>query len=208
MGKIIASAFLLGLVFKVTPGPVFTETIRHGLRGGFRSAFSVQVGAIVGDTVWAVIGIVSIGFIYQLRYLETPIKIASIFYLLWLAWNSWRDSNRNFLFKNETGKTTSSNSIRSGLFLSFTNPQNIMYWAAIGSSLSGIGFQKPTANHYFVFYAFFMISTIMGAFAISILVNILFQRVDEVWARNTYRLCSFAFLVLAILLLLEIQSSC
>lgn len=207
MDKIIASAFLLGLVFKATPGPVFTETIRHGLRGGFRSAFSVQAGAIVGDTIWAVAGIACIGFISQLQYFEIPIKIACIFYLLWLAWNSWKDSNINFSFKNETGKTTSSNSIRSGLLLSFTNPQNIMYWAAIGSSLSGIGIQNPTTNHYFVFYTFFMISTIMVAIMTSILINVLFKRVNEAWARNTYRLCSFAFLVLAILLLRELLSN-
>ena len=49
MTTLFAAAFLLGLVFNAAPGAVFAETVRQGMRGGFRPALAVQVGSLVGD---------------------------------------------------------------------------------------------------------------------------------------------------------------
>lgn len=57
MIQIVLTGLWLGLVFNAAPGPVFTESLRRGVRGGFRPAFAVQVGSLVGDAAWAVLGL-------------------------------------------------------------------------------------------------------------------------------------------------------
>jgi threonine/homoserine/homoserine lactone efflux protein len=71
MLTILASAFILGLVFNAAPGPVFAETVKD---------------------------------------------------------------------------------LRSGVVLSVTNPQNVAYWAAIGTALGALGVQQPTLSDYSVFF--------------------------------------------------------
>ena len=66
MGELFAYAFGLGLVFNATPGAVFTETLRRGVRGGFGPALAVQIGSLVGDAAWAVLGLVGVGALFQL----------------------------------------------------------------------------------------------------------------------------------------------
>jgi threonine/homoserine/homoserine lactone efflux protein len=53
MLTLFIAAFVLGLVFNATPGPVFAETVRQGVRGDFRLAVFAQIGSLVGDARWA-----------------------------------------------------------------------------------------------------------------------------------------------------------
>ena len=92
MLTLLITAFVLGLVFNATPGPVFAETVRQGVRGGFRSALAVQLGSLVGDALWAVVGLIGVGLLLRLESLRMPTGIASVIYLSWLAWNAWQAS--------------------------------------------------------------------------------------------------------------------
>jgi excisionase family DNA binding protein len=65
----------LGLVFNMAPGPVFAATLRHGVRGGFRPALAVQIGSLVGDALWAVLGLAGVGLLATLESLRTPMSI-------------------------------------------------------------------------------------------------------------------------------------
>src|SRR5262245_1899443 len=89
---LIATAFGLGLLFNAAPGPVFAATVQVGVRGGFKPALAVQLGSIVGDGVWAILGLSGVGVLLQLEGLRLGIGAAGIAYLLWLAWQSWRSS--------------------------------------------------------------------------------------------------------------------
>ena len=57
MLAIFLAAMLFGLAFCASPGAVFSETLRRGLTGGFRSALLVQLGSQIGEAVWALIGL-------------------------------------------------------------------------------------------------------------------------------------------------------
>ena len=110
MLSVLASAFGLGLVFNAAPGPVFAETVRRGVRGGFRPALAVQIGSLAGDAAWALLGLAGVGLLLQLRSIRTPIGIAGAIYLLWLAWESWQASTNEW-----TRKSTSDVESRSAL---------------------------------------------------------------------------------------------
>ena len=196
MLSILATAFGLGLVFNAAPGPVFAETVRQGVRGGFRPALAVQIGSLAGDAAWAVLGLAGVGLLLQLDSIRTPIGIAGALYLLWLAWESWQAS-RNQLAMRATPEVQSRSALRSGILLSLTNPQNIGYWAALGSALGAVGVAEPGVGSYAAFFGGFMLSSVVWALVFAWLVDRVVGTAGVYWATVTYRICAIAFLALA-----------
>lgn len=194
---LLLTAFLLGLVFCATPGPVFAETVRQGVRGGFRSALAVQFGSLIGDAVWAIVGLVGVGLLARVDSLRTPIGVGGTAYLLWLGWDAWRAS-RLEIGAGVVAHVPHGRAFRAGVLLSLTNPQNIAYWAAIGSALRAIGIAQPTVADNLLFFAAFMTSSFVWAFVFAALVDRVFRHAGLTWARLTYRACAIAFLVLAL----------
>jgi chemosensory pili system protein ChpE len=202
------TAISLGFIFNAAPGAVFAETVRQGLRGGFRPALAVQIGSLVGDALWALLGLAGVGFLLQLDFLRLPIGIAGVLYLLWLAWDAWQEASKEFNVNSDSNVTTDyQKSLRSGILLSITNPQNVAYWAALGSAMGAVGVVNPTAHHYIIFFAGFMVSSFLWSFLCAGLVAQVFGKAGVRWARLTYRACAVAFLLLALSSLRNIWSS-
>lgn len=148
MLTLFATAFGLGLLFNAAPGAVFAETVRRGVRGGFRPALDVQIGSLVGDALWAVLGLVGVGLLLQLEALRLPVGVAGAIYLLWLAHDAWRSASSEIALEPlaSDGRTTGTApppsrrpALRAGIVLSVTNPQNVAYWAALGSAMGPWG---------------------------------------------------------------------
>jgi chemosensory pili system protein ChpE len=207
MLSLLIAAFALGLIFNAAPGPVFAETVRRGVRGGFRPALAVQLGSLVGDALWAALGLAGVGLLVQLDRLRAPIAAAGIVYLLWLAWDAWRAGARELAVEVADDQGHGRQALNSGILLSLTNPQNVAYWAALGSALGAVGVREPGASDYGVFFAGFMLSSIAWAFVFAALVNRVLGGAGVRWARITYRACAIAFLVLALSSLRELWIS-
>lgn len=197
MTTLFISAFLLGLIFNAAPGAVFAETVRQGVRGGYRPALAVQLGSLVGDALWAVLGLVGIGLLLKLDWLRWPIGVAGTLYLLWLARDAWRAAGVEFSVAGDADVTQRS-ATRAGVLLSVTNPQNIAYWAALGSAMGAVGVHEPSAADYGIFFAGFMVSSVVWAFVCAAIVDRLFASAGQQWAKLTYRLCAVAFVALAL----------
>lgn len=198
MLTLFAAAVVLGFVFNAAPGAVFAETVRQGVRGGFRPAFAVQVGSLVGDALWAMLGLAGVGLLVQSPVLRTPIGIAGVAYLLWLAWDAWRAANQEFEVQADGAAVPQRKALRAGVLLSVTNPQNVAYWAALGSAMGAVGVHDPSPAQYGVFFAGFMTSSVLWCFVCAALVDRVFRSVGQHWARITYRACAIAFLALAL----------
>ena len=207
MLTLVATAFGLGLVFNAAPGPVFAETVRRGVRGGFQPALAVQLGSLAGDAVWAVLGLAGVGLLSRLEAMRTPIAIAGIAYLSWLAWDAWRASAQKFAIDRTGDENHNHEALWSGALLSLTNPQNIAYWAAMGSALGAVGVQQPTAPQYASFFGGFMLASIVWSFLFAAVVDGVLRSVGARWARITHRACAVAFLALALASLRELWIS-
>jgi len=205
--SVFAAAFGLGLVFNAAPGPVFAATLRHGVRGGFRPALAVQLGSLVGDALWAVLGLAGVGLLATLESLRLPIGIAGALYLLWLARDAWVASRLEFTLEGVDESESRDAALKSGMLLSLTNPQNIGYWAALGSALGAVGVHEPRRDDYAVFFAGFMLSSVVWAFVFAALVDWALGRAGSRWARVTYRMCAILFLALALTSLRELWAS-
>jgi len=195
--SILIAAFFLGLVFNAAPGAVFAETVRRGASGGFRPALAVQVGSLVGDATWAVLGLLGVGLLLQVDALRWPVGLAGAAYLLWLAWDSWKAASVAFHVADASPAQTRS-ALRSGVVLSMTNPQNIAYWAALGSALGSLGVTHPTPMDYALFFAGFMLSSVVWAVGCAAAIDRVFRHAGHRWVALTYRLCAVMFLALAL----------
>ena len=193
---LLGAAFLLGLVFNAAPGAVFAETIRCSLTGGFNEALRVQFGSLVGDATWAILGLAGIGILLQAEVLKIPVGVAGASYLAWLAIDSWRASLvvDTAMPEQQTG---ASGAFRSGVILSLSNPQNVAYWAALGSAFGALGISEPDSLDYSLFFTGFMASSILWCFVCAGLVSRLFSGRGGAWHVWTYRLCALAFAYLA-----------
>ena len=192
--EILGMAFLLGFIFNATPGAVFAETIRHGMTGGYRAALSVQFGSLVGDAAWAVLGLAGIGLLLQADALKIPVGIAGAGYLAWLAWDSWQASRSK---ADITLSDQSTGALRSGVVLSLSNPQNVAYWAALGSAFGALGISNPDRIDYTLFFVGFMGSSFVWCFVCAGLISRLFGGRGGLWRVWTYRICAIAFAYLA-----------
>ena len=190
-------AFILGLLFNATPGVVFTETIKRGINGGFFPALYVQIGSLAGDALWAILGLLGIGILLNIDILKYPLSIIGIIYLIYLAYDSFISSNIKYE-KIVVSKSIKNNALKSGVFLSITNPQNIAYWAALGSSFGALGIAEPQTSHYFIFFFGFISSSILWCFVCALAVEKIFKYTNSVIKKYIFRICTIVFLYLAV----------
>ena len=85
-------ALVFGFVFCLSPGAVLAETLRRGLLHVFIPALLVQIGSLVGDAVWAVIGLTGIALLVQHDAVRVPLTIVCALYLAWLGVRSLIDA--------------------------------------------------------------------------------------------------------------------
>ncbi len=204
--SILFAAFLLGLVFNATPGAVFAETVRRGATGGYRASLAVQVGSLVGDATWAALGLMGVGLLLQLDALKWPLGLIGAAYLFWLSLDSWKAASIAFSVPESQDEQARSG-LKSGVLLSLTNPQNLAYWAALGSALGALGIADPGLKDYAMFFAGFMISSVTWAVFCAVAIDRIFKKAKQKWVTLTYRLCAVMFMVLAVNTVRELFSN-
>ena len=191
-------ALVFGFVFCLSPGAVLAETLRRGLLHGFTPALMVQIGSLVGDAVWAVIGLTGIALLIQHDAVRVPLTIVCALYLAWLGVRSLIDAWQ--LPEAGSAPTSSGqNALAVGAAISLANPKNIVYWGALGSALSGIVGATPSHGQTLMFFAGFMLASVLSCFLIAALVNLLRKNASPLWQRISYGTCGLVLIYLAIL---------
>jgi chemosensory pili system protein ChpE len=165
MTELFVSAFLLGLLFNAMPGAVFAESLRRGMRGGFGPALGVQVGSLLGDFVWAVLGLMGAAVLFSLPIVQTPMAILGGLFLLWLAWQALRDGLGPVpRLELDTAQGVGRGDLAVGAILSLSNPMNITYWAGLGGTVVALGAADANAHAFVTFLAGFMTSSFLWCF--------------------------------------------
>ncbi|XDZ65653.1 LysE family transporter [Alphaproteobacteria bacterium LSUCC0684] len=161
-------AFMLGLVFNAAPGAILAESLRRGLKGGFMPAMAVQIGSLVGDGLWVMLGLAGAAALISISYIKIPLMLSGAILLGYLAWQSFRDSRMPMPDLNATASVKQSRgAMATGVALSVSNPLNITYWAALGGTIAAVIGETPRFSHYLVFIAGFMFSSVLWCFIAS-----------------------------------------
>ncbi|WLH71198.1 LysE family transporter [Pseudomonas fluorescens] len=191
-------ALVFGFVFCLSPGAVLAETLRRGLLHGFIPALLVQIGSLVGDAVWAVIGLTGIALLVQHDAVRVPLTIVCALYLAWLGVRSLIDA-WHLPAPSHAPASSGRNALAVGAAISLANPKNIIYWGALGSALSGIVGTTPSHGQTLMFFAGFMLASVLSCFLIAALVNLLRQNASPFWQRVSYGACGLVLIYLAAL---------
>lgn len=131
---LIVSGFTIGLAYTVVPGPVNTEATRRGLNHGFGAALTVQLGSLVGDVLWAILGLTGAVMVLQRDSLAIALGLIGAGFLFALA----RSAFRGALGKSENASTSiGGNGWKVGIMFSFANPAGIAFWSGVGGGMLG-----------------------------------------------------------------------
>jgi chemosensory pili system protein ChpE len=154
------SACGLGIAFCASPGAVTAQVIRRGLEQGFLSALFLQLGALIGMTLWAIIAFIGAAMLVHNLPARLILGAVGALLLLWLMWHALRDA-----YRGTAGETTKASNARGdfalGIALSLANPLPIAFWLGLGSTMIGVGKTSFDPQDLFIFFAGFLLSALL-----------------------------------------------
>jgi threonine/homoserine/homoserine lactone efflux protein len=164
MWILFISAIGLGIAISAPPGPIATESLRRGAARGFRAAFMVQAGSLIGDTVWAILALVGIAFLVQNVPARLILTAIGVILLVRLGIAALRDARSGRAPHEQPDAPQSQrNDFTTGMLLSLANPFAIAFWLGIGGSVIAANLD-PSAQvqpiHLLVFFAGFMLGVL------------------------------------------------
>jgi threonine/homoserine/homoserine lactone efflux protein len=142
MREALLIPLLLGVAYAAAPGVVNTECLRRGISSGFRPAFLVQVGALLGDGVWAVIAFSGLSALSRVSSLLDVVGLAGGLYLCKLALDAFRDAVHG---RQDVDATVGTQPLRTGLIFGLANPAALAFWSGLGGGMLSIQGQPSLA---------------------------------------------------------------
>lgn len=207
MLQIILTGFWLGLVFNAAPGPVFTESLRRGVRGGFRPALGVQVGSLVGDALWAVLGLAGAAALLTQPQLRIPITLAGCLVLILLGVQGIVAALRPPKQSQQTHTAYPTSPLRGpiivGALMSLSNVWNLVYWGGAGGAVAGaLGHDAPLSS-LGIFLTAFMVSSLLWCFICAGIIAGLRKAMNPTWTRLIEGAAGAALLIMAVMLIIQ-----
>jgi len=171
----ILTSILAGAVMAISvsapPGPVAAETIRRGLRGGFRTALRVQLGSVIGDAVWLAIALLGLAPLVQLPVLRAILAVAGVGVLLLFGLNGLRDAWKFHGLQPGEEPRTARSDFWSGMAISTANPMALAFWLSVGGSLIAAGVVGTTPAQTVWFVAGFVAGVLIWSFVMASMVG-------------------------------------
>lgn len=131
------AAFLTfaGLVIfaAVSPGPAVLMSARTGLSEGFKTGVMLAMGIGTGAVIWALAAMFGLNIVFAAApSLLWALKIGGAAYLLYMAWNLWRDAKTPFVTADARPVPRSPlAAYRLGLWTNLANPKAAVMFSSI-----------------------------------------------------------------------------
>ncbi|WP_188192699.1 LysE family transporter [Nonomuraea sp. SYSU D8015] len=206
MSEIFVLALWVGLLFNAAPGAVFSESLRRGVRGGFRPAFAVQVGSLAGDAVWALLGLAGVGALFAVPAMRVPLTAGGCLLLGWLGVTALREA-----VSPRTGPVVADRSrhgaLTVGAAMSLGNPWNVVYWSGAAGAVSAVLGRDAGVAGLAVFFTGFMTSSLAWCFISAGLIALLRKALPPLAVRLLEGACGLSLIVFAALLAIRLTST-
>jgi chemosensory pili system protein ChpE len=169
----VLAGAVMAISFSAPPGPVTMETVRRGLRGGFRPALLVQLGSIIGDVAWCALALLGLAPLVQLASVRVLLAVAGVAVLLYLGAAGVREAFRargaGLVLAAPAGDARSA--FRSGMAISLANPMAVGYWLSVGGALVAAGVAGASLPQTSAFMLGFIGGTLAWAFIMALAVR-------------------------------------
>ena len=119
---------LVLLAALVSPGAAMLFVIKTTVASGRKAGIMTGLGLSCAAACWtlaAFLGLESLFALFPWAY--SALKIGGAFYLLWIAYHTWRDAKMPLL----GGTTPHARSFAAGLLVNFGNPKSMLFAAAV-----------------------------------------------------------------------------
>ena len=167
--SLFLTAFMMSILAAAQPGIITFEAIRRGAVRGFRGAFYVEVGSLIGDAVWSLAALTGAALLFQNQTIALGLSVFGCYLLLRLAWEAWLASHHEVL-PTEAAQSARGD-FAAGALLSLSNPSNLTFWLGMSGTIIGLGFLDPEPSHLLTFFAGFMIAQVCWCFFMAALVT-------------------------------------
>lgn len=158
LNHLFISAVGLGIAYNAAPGAVNTEALRRGLAHGFRSALLVQLGALIGDTLWAALALTGTAFLVQSRPVRVVLGVAGACFLLRLAWSALQEAWRGGLPRAHGN--TARGDFATGAVFSLANPFALAFWTGIGAGFAATDGAGLSAGRFALLFTGFVLGAL------------------------------------------------
>lgn len=129
---LVISGFTIGMAYAIIPGPVTTESARRGVTRGFRPAWEIQMGALVGDFVCAFLGITGAVVVLQRDSIAVVLGLVGAGLLFSLARSAFRAT---WATVDTSGQAQPGHPLKVGMLFSLANPAGLAFWTGVGGGL-------------------------------------------------------------------------
>ncbi|MFO1112522.1 MAG: LysE family transporter [Rhodospirillales bacterium] len=188
----LLQAFLLGVVIKATPGPIFAESLRRGIVGGFRPALAVQLGSLLGTAFWAGWAGVADDLLLQTPLSKQLLSLAAAAVLAMLGWQSVRRARRG---TTASARASGSAAWLAGAALSLCNPWAVASSAVVSVAADGNkGDQAPSSLTIIVSY---LAGTLLWCVVIAAAIALLRTRLTPRFCVVLDAICGSVMLIIA-----------
>jgi chemosensory pili system protein ChpE len=127
---IAITGLTIGLAYAAVPGAVNTESMRRTLKQGMRSGFLVQFGSLVGDLLWAIIGLTGAVVLLDHDSIAIALGLIAGGFLLNLARSAIHSAIRGPV---ESDNLISGGALKIGVTFGLANPAGIAFWSGLGA---------------------------------------------------------------------------
>lgn len=134
----IVEGMLLGLAYVLPPGPVTAETVRRSLHGGVSAALAVQLGAVGGDFVYALLVLAGLSHVLNHTIFRPGVGLLGSMLLVALGISALRAPALPPAPVAADCLTATPKPLArvaaAGLLVSLMNPFAVAFWMTVGST--------------------------------------------------------------------------
>lgn len=162
------SAFGLGIALFATPGVITAQLLRGLGQRGFLWALLLQLGALIGLILWAVIAFVGAAILVQNMLARVILGATGVLLLLLLMWQALRDAYRGKV--GETKATNVRGDFALGAALTLANPFPVVFWLSVLPTLIATRQASLDPKDVLVFFTGFLVSALLWSILMSSLI--------------------------------------
>src|SRR5699024_8780595 len=121
---------LAGLAIAMPVGAITIEMTKQGLKNGFIHGWAVGLGGMTVDLLLIIALYLGLASILALPYIQLPMWVIGACFLLFLAYDSIKNADKDITLAGEKPTKSFISSYRNGLFVAIS-PGNLVFWISV-----------------------------------------------------------------------------
>jgi threonine/homoserine/homoserine lactone efflux protein len=120
------------LILFLTPGPVWVALTARAMSGGFRAAWPLALGVVIGDTIWPLLAILGVTWVVSsFAAFMTLLKWVASAVFLAMGWLILRNADRTIATDSRLTRPGMWAGFAAGLAVILGNPKAILFYMGV-----------------------------------------------------------------------------